>query len=154
MKRIFLISAFLFLSCLCVGQPTNSKINKEYQLSYEEYMEQYGIDDTCIAIIDVFFDKREYKGAGQMSFLPLSTVVVVINPPIGLGLMVISSPLFVSGLITYNRYSRKKLLKTLVNYQKTDVLSKRFKKKVTQLIQAQDEIYIEDLLEARYNLGK
>ena len=89
-----------------------------------------------------------------MSFLPLSTAIVAINPPIGLGLMAISTPLFVSGLITYKKYSRKNLLKTLVNYQENAVLSKRFKKRVIQLIQTQGEIYAEDALEAQYNLTK
>lgn len=153
MRHIYFISAFLYLSTISLAQEYNFS-NNEYHLTYRDFVNQYGIDDTSRAIIDVFFDKREDSGSGQMSFLPLSTAIVAINPPIGLGLMAISTPLFVSGLITYKKYSRKNLLKTLVNYQENAVLSKRFKKRVIQLIQTQGEIYAEDALEAQYNLTK
>ena len=149
MKYLILISA-IFLS----SSYYNAQENKPKKLSYEQYIIQYGTDDTSIAIIDIFFDKRENSGAGQMSFLPLSSAVIIVSPPVGIGLMAISSPLFVNGLIISNKYSHKNLLKTLISYQNENILSRHNRKMVANLIQIQEDMRIEDLLEARYNAMK
>lgn len=124
--------------------PFNYKV---YKLSYEEYINHYGTNDTTRAIINIFFDKQNNLSGGQMSFLPISAAVTVVIPPIGIGLMTISSPLFVSGLITQRKYSRKRLLKTLQNYQNQDFLSKRLKTKINRTIQAENKIQEEQLSE-------
>lgn len=149
MKHLLLILSILLFSQFSEARKPISK--KLHKLSYDEFMYAYGTDDTSIAIINIYFDKRDYSATGQMSFLPISTIVAIVIPPIGVGLMVISSPLFINGLLTSNKYSRKKLLKILNNYKDGDILSNRNKKKIVQEIKAQQEIYYEDLLEARYN---
>ena len=78
--------------------------------SYEQYIEKYGTDQTSITIIDLFFNKRNYSGIGQMSFLPVSSAVGIIVPPIGLVTMAISTPFFVNGLLVRHKYSHKNLL--------------------------------------------
>lgn len=149
MKNLFLISIIILLSNNCFAKKKSANNNNTHKLSYEEYMNQYGTDDTSKAIIEFFFDKREYCAAGKMSFLPLSAAVTVVVPPIGIGLMVVSSPLFISGIITRSRYNHKNLLKTLDNYQNNNFLSANIKKKVGQLMEAQEEIYNEELAEDR-----
>ena len=154
MKHIYFISAFIIISSLSLAQNYNLIKNNEYHLSYDEFISRYGNDDTSLAIIDIYFDKREYSGMGQMSFLPVSTAVSAICPPIGIGLVAVSSPLFVSGLITYHKYSRKKMLKTLIDYREKATLSKKCRKKVVQLIAAQYEIFAEDVFDGEYDLIK
>jgi hypothetical protein len=149
MKNLFLISIIILLSNNCFAQKNHSENNKVHKLSYEEYMNQYGTDDTSKAIIEFFFDKREYSAAGKISFLPLSAAVTIAVPPIGIGLMTISSPLFISGLITRKKYNHKNLIKTLDNYQNNNLLSANIKKKVGQLMEAQEAIYNEELAEDR-----
>ena len=151
MKQIFLFSAILLLCNFCFAKEHSETKKSAHKLTYEQYIDQYGIDDTCIAIIDIFFDKRSNAGAGQMSFLPLSGAVTVVVPPIGIGLMAVSAPLFVSGLITKSNYSRKKLMNILVDYQGEHLLSHKIREKVSDLMLAEQEMYIEDLLEARYD---
>jgi hypothetical protein len=154
MKNLFLISIIILLSNNCFAQKNHSENNKVHKLSYEEYINQYGSDDTSKAIIDLFFDKRELNAAGKMSFLPLSVVVTVVVPPIGIGLMTISSPLFISGIITREKYNHKNLIKTLDNYQNNNLLSANIKKKVGQLMEAQEVIYNEELAEDRLAILK
>ena len=154
MKQILLLSATILICNFCNAKEVLSKKKSEHKLTYEQFINQYGIDDTAVAIIDIFFDKRSNSAAGKMSFLPLSGAVTVIVPPVGFGLMAISSPLFISGLITKSNYNRKKLLNALVNYQNNKLLSVKHRKKVVELMYAEQEMYIEELLEARYNTIK
>ena len=149
MKNLFLISIIVFLTNNCFAKKNYDKNNNTHKLNYEEYMDQYGTDDTSKAIIEFFFDKREFCAAGKMSFFPLSAVVTVVVPPIGIGLMTISSPLFISGIVTRSIYNHKNLVKTLVNYQNSNFLSAKIKKKVGELMMAQEEIYNEELAEDR-----
>jgi hypothetical protein len=103
--------------------------------SYEQYIEKYGNDQTSITIIDLFFNKRNLSGIGQMSFLPVSSAVGIIVPPIGLVTMAISTPFFVNGLLVRHKYSHKHLLIALEYYQSKRLLSERFKKEITKSIQ-------------------
>jgi len=121
-----------------------------HNLSYNNYVNQYGIDDTCLAIIEIFFDKRENLGNGQMSFLPISTGVAVIVPPIGIGLMAVSVPLFVNGMLVRNKYSNRKLLKTLIAYQNDKILTNKMRKKIIRSIAVKAD---EELLNAEVYSG-
>ncbi len=154
MKQILLISASIFICIYCSAQEISTEIKSEHKLNYDQYIDQYGVDDTSRAIIDIFFDKRANNASGKMSFLPLSGAVTVVFPPIGLGLMAISSPLFVSGLITKSNYSRKKLMNILVTYQNNSFLPNKYRERVVELMYAEQEMHIEELLEARYNILK
>jgi len=147
MKTIYLILTFSLFSCICLA---SEKIDSEasHKLSYIQFTEQYGIDDTSKAIIDLYFEKKEYSGKGQLSFLPLSAVIAVVIPPLGLGLMAISSPLFISGIITSNRYSRKKLLHTLIEYQQNNLLSNKKRKRISRYMYKQKILLWEDTQDA------
>jgi hypothetical protein len=153
MRTLYLALILIISSNFSYAKSNNTKKNKNHKLCYGEFIDKYGIDDTSIAIINIFFDNREELGKGQMSFLPISAIVTTVAPPIGISLMAVSSPFFVNGWITCNKYSKKKLVKTLNNYQNKNILSDDVKKKVTHIIQDKEEIYIEDILEDEYNLS-
>lgn len=120
---------------------------KEHQLTYEEFINHYGIDDTCVAIIDIYFDKRENSAAGRISMFPAAAAIVLINAPIGVSLMVISSPIAITGAITRIKYNRKKLITTLVNYQTNDILTHNLKEKVVDYLGNKEEYNQEEVKE-------
>lgn len=152
MKNLYLIAVVILLANNCFAKSNKVKKEEKNKLSYEEYIDQYGIDDTSVAIINIFFDKRENSGNGQMSFLPITTAVAVIVPPIGVTLMAVSTPLFINGLIVHKKYSRKNLTKALEDYQNKNILSDKYKKRVIDFLEVQQEIYNEELAEK--NLDK
>ena len=83
-----------------------------------------------------------------MSFLPLSTAIAVVFPPIGVGLMAVSTPLFVNGLIVNQKYNRKKLKNILEEYESTNELPIKLQNKVNDFIEDEQEYerYYEDKL--------
>ncbi|MBL4593122.1 MAG: hypothetical protein JKX68_04805 [Flavobacteriales bacterium] len=143
MKYLLLTSIVLFLSVNSFAKKHKIKKAKNPKLSYQEYIIQYGNNDTSVAIINLFFDKRNETAVGKMSFLPITAGITMFVPPIGLGLSAITSPLFISGLITRTRYSHKNLLIALKSYHNTNMLSANFQNKIFKQIKAQKkEIYI------------
>jgi hypothetical protein len=126
MKNLTIILSFILCSNCFAGNKASKKMNSE-KYCYQEYINQYGVNDTSKAIINFYFDKRELSATGKMSFLPLSMLLAIVVPPIGLGLMVVSSPLFVSGVITRKKYNNKNLIKELNNYNVNNILSKKMK---------------------------
>ena len=150
MKKILLLSVIILIGNAVSAKKHKSEKNiTTKQLSYDEYIQQYGTDDTSKAIIELYFDKRENCGAGQMSFLPVTAAVAVVVPPLGIGLMTISSPLFVNGVVTMNRYSHKNMVKALNNYHTNKTMSRSIKKKVINLMIAEEEIRNEEMAEKR-----
>jgi hypothetical protein len=148
MKKLIIISV-LFLSYNCFAQ--NGRLNKiNDKLYYEDFIDQYGGNDTSRAIIDIFFDKKEYSATGKMSFLPLSAGITIVSPPLGIGLLVVSTPLFISGVITRRKYSQKNLLKTLTEYNESKTMAKNIKRKVNLLLLAELEIQNEQISENRF----
>ena len=125
------------------------KKTKNPKLSYKEYINQYGNNETSIAIINLFFEKRNETAIGKMSFLPITAGITIILPPIGLGLSALTSPLFISGLITRSQYSHKNLLIALKNYHNTNMFSENFKHKISEQIKAQKAIYNKEESEDR-----
>lgn len=150
MKNLIIASLIILFSSNCFAQDNQSKTNKLHKLSYEQYISHYGVDDTSIAIINVFFMKRENSAGGKMSFLPVSAGVTVIFPPLGLGLAAISTPLFVSGLITRNKYNKKKLLATLIDYQNENNLTVNLKKRVNTYFELEEEFLLEELAQTQF----
>ena len=146
-KNLFLIVVVILLSNNCFAKNNKVKKENEVKLSYEEYINQYGVDDTSIAIINIFFDKRENSGVGQMSILPISTAIAVAVPPIGVTLMALSTPLFINGMLVHKKYSHKNLIKTLEDYQNKNILSDKNKERVIDFLEVQQEIYDEELVE-------
>lgn len=148
MKNLLLISIIVLSSGNCFSQHEKEN-KKDYQLNYEEYITHYGVDDTSIAIIDIFFDKRQNCAGGKMSFLSLSAGIALLNAPIGLGLMAVSTPLYVSGAITRIKYNRKHLLAALVNYQGENVLTANLKQRVVTYLEVENEINQEEIADAQ-----
>lgn len=148
MKKLIII-LIVFACSNSFGAKKHSKKESKLKHSYEECVDLYGENDTSRAIIELFFDKRELNAGGKMSFLPLSLGVTLIVPPIGIGLMGISSPLFISGIITRKRYSHKNLMAVLKQYKETGEMPKRIAKKVNLTLLAQNEDKKEDLTAMR-----
>jgi hypothetical protein len=144
MKILIIITSFIICSTCFAGKKVAKKMNSE-KLCYQDYIDQYGINDTSKAIINFYFDKRELSAAGKMSFLPLSMVLAIVVPTVGLGLMAISSPLFVSGVITRKKYNNKNLIKELNNYNENNILSKKMEKIIVYLLE-EEELYNDELL--------
>ncbi len=148
MKNLLLISIIVLSSGYCFSQHEKEN-KKDYQLNYEEFITHYGVDDTSIAIIDIFFDKRQNCAGGKMSFLSLSAGIALLNAPIGIGLMAVSTPLYVSGTITRIKYNRKHLLETLINYQNESVLTVNLKQRVVTYLELENEIHQEEIANAQ-----
>lgn len=158
MKKLILVSILVSAQLFAVAGNNNKsksaknnkqvKAKKEHKLNYDEFVNKYGSDDTSLAVIEIFFDKRENSAKGQMSFLPLSTAIAVVFPPIGVGLMAVSTPLFVNGLIVNQRYNRRKLKNILEEYESTNELPIKLQNKVNDFIEDEQEYerYYEDKL--------
>jgi hypothetical protein len=155
-KKLILVSILISAQLFAVaGNNSKSakknkqvKVNKEHKLNYDEFVSKYGADDTSLAVIEIFFDKRENAAKGQMSFLPLSTAIAVIVPPLGVGLMAVSTPIFINGLIVNQKYNRRKLKNILEEYQSTNELPVKLQNKVNDFIEDEQEYerYYEDKL--------
>ncbi len=65
MKYLILITAFILLSNTNFAY-TNSNDNNSSLLSYNDYISTYGVNETSVAIIDIFFDNQSTK----TSYLP------------------------------------------------------------------------------------
>lgn len=148
--KVLLLALFISILTNFVLGNNPSKKDTSTQLSYNEYMSEFGTDATSIAIIELFFNKRNKVGIGQMSFLPVSAGVSVVAPPVGLVVMAMSTPLFINGLLVRRKYSLKNLSIALDNYKRKNLLSARFKKKVTQIIKEKQIRKHEEIIETNY----
>jgi len=138
MKNLLLI-LFVLISSICFAGKKYSNKGSTRTHSYKEYVDLYGENDTSRALIELFFDKREFCAGGKMSFLPLSLGVVLLSPPLGIGLMVLSTPLFISGIVTRKKYNHKNLQKFLSQYNKNGKLSKKLDRQVKLILIAEHE---------------
>ncbi len=143
MKKLYLVTVILLSSSFCFSN-SNSRVKNNKRLTYEEYITKYGTDDTSLAIIDFYFGKRETAGKGKMSILPVTAVLAVAYPPLGVPMVLIASPIFISGFITCNKYSNKKLTKVLISYNETRKIPKGLRRKVTKMINMQQMLLAEE----------
>jgi len=137
MKKIIIL--LLITTCftpLFAFEKEDNSVQKNF--SYDELIITHANNDTCKALIEIFFEKRRNTAIAKMSFLPISAATTAIVPPVGLALMAASTPFFLSGLITNSRYSRKKLNRVLNNYKNFSSLSKRHKKLVVKLFNSSE----------------
>ncbi|PJA06972.1 MAG: hypothetical protein COX70_08435 [Flavobacteriales bacterium CG_4_10_14_0_2_um_filter_32_8] len=141
MNKPILLFAFLFLNSALFCQTTSvEKINYR-KLTYSDFT-KIAVNDTSIAVIDLFFSKKENAMYNQMSLLPLSIVLFAIPPSrlIGVGTAVISVPLFLNGSYTLVKYRKKKLYKVLVDYKKTQTLPQWVRKRANKLLVRYDDL--------------
>lgn len=141
-----LIPILILVTNMSFATSKEDKKMKKESITYNDYMVKYGENDTTAAIVEIFHDKRENAGVGQMSFLPITGALIIVSPPLGIGLSIVSTPLFISGLITHNRHSNKKLNKVLANYMDNGELSKAMKRKVAKQIEAERYLEEEELM--------
>lgn len=121
-----------FIICVTNASARKHKATplKISQYDYFDFIDEYGLDDTSIVLIDLFLKKRIEQGIGEMSFLPLSSATTLIIPPVGIVLTAISLPVAIHGGYIYIKYSKKRLSKILTKYQNGKHLSKGLMKKV------------------------
>ncbi|MBW6483602.1 MAG: hypothetical protein K0B10_11155 [Vicingaceae bacterium] len=141
MKKLILISILIGANLFAIANDNNKNVSKKkHKLNYNEFMTKYGDNDTAAVIIEIFFDKRNNAAKGQMSFLPISTGIAIILPPVGVGLMAISTPLFINGMIVNQKYNRKKLMNILEEYHYNNELPLKLKNQVIAILEAEDDL--------------
>ncbi|GAB4248242.1 MAG: hypothetical protein Kow0079_00290 [Vicingaceae bacterium] len=127
------------------------KYEKKYKNSYSYFIDTYGTNDTTIALIDLYFEKRNNSANAQISMFVLSGALIPVFPPLGIATMSISSPLFINGIIIKNKYSNKQLTKSLEKLAANSPLRKRLQKKLNnKLLYNQFEIE-EQLIDLQEN---
>lgn len=136
MKYFALALLFLLLACSSYGQDGEPEVIPR-KLTYNEFMSEYSFNDTSAVVIDLFFEKKDEGAYGQMSFLPVTVAIAAIPKfrPIGIGLTVISFPLFISGCYTLVRYRKKKLYTVLVNYKATKTLPPWVRRRANRILE-------------------
>ncbi len=107
---------------------------KARKLSYSDFMAKYSKDNTSAALIELFFDKKENVAIGEMSLLPITAIVFIFSPKMGLGTSLISFPIFIHGLSVLIKYRKHRLLNVLVRYNKNGFLAKRLRRKTNKLL--------------------
>ena len=134
MKNLILIPIILLMTNSVSAEKNRSEKNKSTHLDYETCIQLYGVDDTSIAIINIYFDKRYTASVGQLSFLPVTAALTFFNPPIGVILMAVSSPMYINGIIKFNKYNQKNMIKALNNYHNNNVLAENIRNKVVNYL--------------------
>ncbi|PKP46145.1 MAG: hypothetical protein CVT95_07465 [Bacteroidetes bacterium HGW-Bacteroidetes-12] len=133
MLKIILFALFSQFSLSFYCQSDTSFI-KPRNLSFNDFMANYSINDTSAAVIELFFDKKGNNAYTEMAFLPITTALFLISPTIGLGLSVISVPFFIHGTFVLLKYNKKKLKRILVDYKTDNYLPKNIRKKANKII--------------------
>lgn len=134
MKNVTLLFIAILYCNISFSKENTSKKNIVTPFSYQDYVYYYGVNDTSIAIINVFFDNQNRLGIGQISFLPLTTAISLVNPPIGLVLMLITTPMVAHGLVSYGKFSDDNLVSALENYQFNNFISENLRKRLDKYL--------------------
>lgn len=118
------------------AQQKSERIIKVRKLSFDDFMDDYAIDDTARSVIELFFDKKTNSAYGQMSFFPITLGLAFIPPTavIGAGLTLISFPMFINGSYIMVKYRKAKLLKVLKAYKTSKKLPNWVSKKVYRIL--------------------
>lgn len=144
MKKLILIAILIGANLFAVANNNNNNeknvSKKKHKLNYNEFMTKYGGNDTAAIIIEIFFDKRNNFAKGQLSFLPISAAITLALPPVGIGLMIVSTPLFINGMIVNQKYNRKKLMDILEENQYNNELPLKLKNQVIAILEAEKEL--------------
>jgi len=145
MNKANLFLFFLLLGVISFAQREKDSTIKARNINYNDFINQYSINDTSTIIIQLFFDKHEGSAYGQMAFLPitLGLVVIPLTSGIGMGLTFISFPVFVNGVCTLVKYRKKKLLEVLLEYKETKKLPKWIRRKANRQLSYYDSIKID-----------
>ncbi len=128
MTKFTIITVCFLISLSSFAQEEKIKYRK---LKYNDFIKM-SINDTSLATIDIFFDKKDNSAISQMSFLPVTLAIAVISPQISAGLTAISFPLFMNGSYMLIKYRKKKLYKVLTEYKETGQLPNWVRKKANK----------------------
>lgn len=128
MTKYILITFCLLISFSSFSQEEKRKYRK---LGYTDFR-KLSINDTSQVIIDLFFDKKDNAGVGQMTFLPITLAVYPISPVISGALTLVSLPLFVNGSYMMVKYRKKKLYMVLTEYADNGTLPNWVRKKANK----------------------
>ncbi|PJA06973.1 MAG: hypothetical protein COX70_08440 [Flavobacteriales bacterium CG_4_10_14_0_2_um_filter_32_8] len=146
MNKIALLLLFFTINFTSFCQTIKEEKVETRKLTYNDFVSDYSINDTSAVIIDIFFDKKDNAGFGEMSFLPITVVLAAIPQTrmIGIGTTLVSLPLFLHGSYTLLKYRNKKLYTVLVDYKKTKTLPKWVRRKANKLLDYYDTMQPED----------
>ena len=110
MKGLTLVFLFSFSGIWLYSQSSDAEKIKYRKLTYSDFTSQFGINDTAIVVIDIFFDKKDNAAYGQMTFLPITAGLTIIPQTriIGVGTSLISLPLFINGCYMLIKYRKKR----------------------------------------------
>ena len=137
MSHLVKIIGIVFICLLLSPQKSNAQETvKARKLNFKDFQDDYSINDTSSAIIDLFFGKKDYTAYGQITLLPITTGLVFFPPTsiLGIGLSAVSVPLFFNGLRVLHKYRKKKLLEVLLVYKKTGLLPPKIRKQTNRLL--------------------
>ncbi len=133
MKTIVTILLISFAGLIRLQAQDKDTLKKSHKLSYEDFSAQYKHNDTAMAIIDVFFNKRESAGT-YMSFLPLLVAVTPLVPLAGGLAVMVTSPLFVKGAFMRLRYNKRRLHKILIRFENNEPLAANIQRKYKRML--------------------
>ena len=133
MLKVVIFIIFTLFSLKIVSQSDTITI-KPRNLSFNDFMANYSINDTSAAVIELFFEKKGNNAYTEMAFLPITTALFLFSPTIGLGLSIISVPFFIHGSYILLKYNKKKLQRILVDYKSHNYLPKNIRKKANKII--------------------
>lgn len=128
----FTISIFVFMHAWVMSNNVASAaivtdsipVNKPWNISQQQFLAEYGKDDTSKAIITYYFQNHKFLRKSLNFFIPASALTTGIalsgaNSPgkaIFIFIAIIADDLTLAIVGRMTKYSRKKLLKTLNNY--------------------------------------
>jgi uncharacterized protein YdaL len=135
MKTIVTTVMALLVSISALNAQSNQKelLKKSHKLTYEDFAQMYGENDTAMAIIDVFFNKRE-SASTYMSFLPISAAITPLSPLAGGLSIIVTSPLFAKGAIMRMRYNKRKLNKVLQQFENNEDIADNIERKYKKML--------------------
>ena len=131
MTKYILITFCLLISFSSFAQEEKEEKMKYRKLGYSDFR-KLSVNDTSQVIIDLFFDKKDNAGVGQMTFLPITLAIYPIAPVISGALTLVSFPLFVNGSYMMVKYRKKKLYMVLTEYAETGTLPEWVRKKANK----------------------
>jgi len=156
---------FLIVELVSFGQalndPTKFDQKRNFHLTKNEFLNQFGNNDTSIAIIDMFFKKRR-NAILKISILPIPVMAGkigtaideryshgdVVVPIVGMSSFVISVcivlPIMGTGIYQLLYFTRKKLIRILDDYEKGKPIPYDIIKRV-KFGQQKSNKYIDDI---------
>ena len=129
MTKYILITFCLLISISSFAQEEEKL--KYRKLDYNDFR-ALSINDTSQTIIDLFYDKKDNAGIGQMTFLPITLAIYAVSPVISGALTLVSFPLFVNGGYMMVKYRKKKLYMVLTQYAEDGTMPNWVRKKANR----------------------